>query len=230
MSARSFPQTQAAATLGTIQACAASAVSTAPQARLCVEGGAAGVTPLTVSVRNQRSCVMFEGAPGQVGWSAGPWSIPLNITTANANVTLKACYVCRRTSGGSAVGTVGSDTGLSTVISSTGVVTIPITGALSTGSASDVFYIVIEATTPGTNQSFAFLPNQTILTPILTAATSAAAGTLDGVTGAAAGGAVFRCIGSGALAGVTGEAMGTVSAATRGSVLHPNNGRVFILI
>ena len=230
MAARNFQQTQAAATLGTIQACAASALAGTPYARMCVEGGVAGVTGLTPSVRGQRAAIMFQMAPGQVGWSAGTWTVPINITGANSNVTLKAVYVCRRTSGGSAVGTVGSNTGLSTALSSTGVISPTVTGSLSTGSASDVVYIVVEFTTPGTTRTFTFLPNQTILTPIQTALTaSSGAFAFSGAVPAAAGSPIMRGVGAVPFAGASITATGAPTLVARGTILHPNNARVVIL-
>lgn len=229
MAARNFRQTQAAATLGTIQACAASALSSTPYARLCVEGGVAGVTGLTPSVRGQRAAIMFEMAPGQVGWSAGTWTVPINITGANSNVTLKAVYVCRRTSGGSAVGTVGSNTGLSTALSSTGVISPTVTGVLSTGAASDVVYIVVEFTTPGTNQTFTFLPNQTILTPILEPASFSGSGRAGEMTASGVFAPVARFVGSARVGSPRADGSAVFATVARGTILHPNNARVVIL-
>lgn len=162
----SFVQTDTAATLGEIQACSADVLASAPKSVLCVSGGTAGVTGVTPTVRHLRSTVMFEIAPGQVEWVGGTWTIPLNITSLNANCTLESAYICRRTSGGSAVSAVASDTSPSVSLGTTGVKTLNVTGVRTTGKYTDVAYIVLSVTTTGNIEVFTFMPNQTISTPI----------------------------------------------------------------
>lgn len=112
---------------------------------------------------------MFEFSPGaNVDWLAGTLTVPLNITTANANVTLDSCYVCRLNSSNVSQATLGSLTSIGTVMSSTGVQTLNVTvSAQPTAASTDKVYVVICFTTPGTTQNISMTPNQTITTPFL---------------------------------------------------------------
>ena len=82
---------------------------------------------------------------GTVG-DAGTWTVRLNVTTANMNLTLNEIHICHLRSG-SSIATIGSVTGLSTSLGSTGVITQNVTGsAVTIVTATDNVSILVSYT------------------------------------------------------------------------------------
>lgn len=171
MVVKAFTQTDTAASFGAVQSCASHAVASGPSAKAASVGGTAGVTPVVVTINRDtaspRSGTMVQAAPGLALWPAGTWTVRLNVTVANANLTISRCYICRRTSGDVSVSTVGSNTAVATSLSTTGVKSISVTGSATTGSTSDVVYIVLVYSNSATSsQMFTYLPNQDVDMPL----------------------------------------------------------------
>lgn len=160
-----YVQSDTVAPAGTIAACSGAAVQNAV-ARLAALGGSAGSTQVTSTPRNVRASAMMEFTPAaDVVWNAGSWSIPWNVTNANANATLEEVHVCRLNSSNVSQATIGSTTGIGTALSSTGVITTNVTGSAQTPSAGDKVYIVFVFDTNGSPQAIGWTPDQTITTP-----------------------------------------------------------------
>lgn len=171
MAVKTFQQTDTAASFGAVQSCSAYATSAAPSAKAASVGGSAGSTPVVVTINRDaaapRSGVMFQVDPGLAYWPPGSWSVELVVSVGDANLTIDSAYICRRTSGNVAVGTVGSNVAVATSLSSTGTKTITITGAASSGSSSDVAYIVLAFDNAATSsRMFTYVPSGTIQMPL----------------------------------------------------------------
>lgn len=108
------------------------------------------------------------GEPGVTEWAAGNYTINLNISTANTNITWTETYICRinHTCGGGT--TVGSLTGQSISCGTTGVKQMVVSGAASSGDENDHVYIVLVFSNANimATQSTQFLPNKLITMPI----------------------------------------------------------------
>ncbi len=167
----SMVQTDAASACGTVQGCSASSLTTTPRGRECSRGASAGSVAASVTVPvGTRSAVMFESKAGEIcrtTWASGNWTIRLNVTTSNANLSVVGVSICRFTSGCSNSGSVASSS-LSTSLSTTGVKSWTVTQSSdSVGNEDDRVYVVLNVrNTSGSSQSFSFTPNQTIDTPI----------------------------------------------------------------
>lgn len=165
----SFVQADTAATFGAVQSCSNVGLATVTKARMAVQAGTPGVTSSIVTLAGSAnvSGVMFQLHPGVASWQAGTWVVPLNVGTANANVTYRRLFVCRRTAADVAVATVVNSGVVQVVLNPAGIYTGTVTGVASSGAIDDVAYIVCTVLNgAGTAQSFQFTPNQTILTPI----------------------------------------------------------------
>ncbi|MGI9585006.1 MAG: hypothetical protein ACR2N7_05390, partial [Acidimicrobiia bacterium] len=83
-------------------------------------------------------------APGLEDWASGTWTIRIEVNNAtNTAATLESCYICRM-DGNSTVSTVGSQTGQAKSCTN-GVKTWTISGAASSGDATDTFWVLISA-------------------------------------------------------------------------------------
>lgn len=165
-------QTDTVAPCGTILACTSPAdgLAVTPQARKAEDGGSAGSGELSVTINKGdiQAGVMFESpAVGQTTWQSGTYTVRINITTSVADLLLTEVHVCRVNSSCVNQATVGSTTGLSISIGSTGVKTVEVTGAQQSASGTDRIYIVlIFQQTSHANGVFGFTPDQDIDTPI----------------------------------------------------------------
>lgn len=150
--------------------------------RRAQQGDTAGVTGVAVTVDNADTakniwwhCVIPAGA----SWDAGNWTVRLNVTGAAMNTTWEGTYICRLNSACANQASIGSLTGQSIDVGTTGVKTFPaISGAAQTPSAGDLVMVICRFTeTSGHgNNTITYLPDQLINTPFD-----------DGVTGTAAG-------------------------------------------
>jgi hypothetical protein len=169
----SLQQTDSGAIDGAESACSSAGATSVTDNKKATQGGTPGTTTPTISLSgNQTNSrgIHFESAanePGQTSWPAGNWVVRLNITTANANITWTGTYICRVNSSGQSLATVGSLTGQSLGLGSTGVQSMTISGSAQSANVTDRIYIVLVFSNSQTSlQSFNYQPNQFIDTPI----------------------------------------------------------------
>jgi hypothetical protein len=111
------------------------------------DGGTAGVTEVTMTHAANtadRMGVAIQSAPNEPGltnWASGTWTVRLNVTTANTNITLQEVYISRVNSGGVHQETLGSTLAIGTALSA-GVKSVNVTGSAATSpAATDEIYI-----------------------------------------------------------------------------------------
>lgn len=165
-------QTDIAAPCGTILACTspASGLAIPPQARQAEEEGSPGSSELSVTIYKAgiQAGVMFESpAVGQVTWQSGTYTVRLNVTTAVADLLLTEVHVCRVNSSCVSQEIVGSTTGLTISMGTTGVKQVDVTGVEQSATDTDRIYVVlIFQQTSHASMTFGFVPDQNIDTPI----------------------------------------------------------------
>src|SRR4029453_16424859 len=166
-----YAQTATVAPAGALVACSGAVLIGGGQEQecLCTVGGTAGgavvVGGSQFDAGAGQAGVMFEIAPTNTIWAAGSWTFRLNVTTANATVTWTDTYICRLNSANVSQATIGSLTGQTTSLSTTGVKTHTVTGAAQTPAASDKVYIVLVFNCTGANQTLGVTFNQNIDSP-----------------------------------------------------------------
>jgi hypothetical protein len=168
----SLQQTDTAAIDGAVVACSGAGAGTTTDNKQATQGGTPGVSSPTISLAGNQTNnrgIHFESAanePGQTSWPAGNWVVRLNVTTANANITWTGTYICKVNSSGQSLATVGSLTGQSLGLGSTGVQSMTVSGSAQTANATDRIYIILIFSNSQTSfQSFNYRPNQLIDTP-----------------------------------------------------------------
>ena len=170
-----YQQTDNAGTAGAIAACSGATITTANANRTAVAGGAAGSTPATLGGGNfdsgqSRALLFFEITPeAGATWGAGDWTVRVNVTTAQANVTWSETHICRLNSSDVSQATIGSLTGQTTSMATTGVKTHTVSGSSQTPGAGDKVYIVIVLAAGANNRSIAVTPDQLITSPFTAA-------------------------------------------------------------
>lgn len=142
------------------------------QSSLCSKGGTPASSPVVVGGSQfdagaGQAGVMFQIVPpAGTGWAAGTWTVRLNVTTGSAAAcTWTDTYVCRTNSSDVSQATIGSLTGQSIAINTTGVKSMNVTGSAQTPSAGDKVYIVLLFNSPSANQQFSVQFNQNIDSP-----------------------------------------------------------------
>jgi len=166
-----FQQEDTVGICGAIAGCAPQAVSTNAIARQCVDGGTAGTgTPTfgTDAAGPFQVCLGWEMVPaaGDV-WSAGVYTIPINVTTGNANLLWGLVFVCRINSACVNQATIGSLAIPVQIPMVTGVHSVQVTGLeQASPSAGDKVYVACIFKSNGGAVTVNFTPNQLISTPI----------------------------------------------------------------
>lgn len=160
--------------------------------RAATVGGTAGSTPLTSPAQNSadvRAILMELTVGAGVQWDAGTWTVRLNITTANANIQWTATHICHVSSTCVSQATIGSLTGQTTSLGTTGVKTHSVTGSSRTPAAGDKVLIqVVHTNVSGSmSQTFGWRPDQLISAPFSTGVSGTLAMTLDALTAAGTG-------------------------------------------
>jgi hypothetical protein len=144
----------------------------------CTNGGSAGSQSLGASAAAGADVTAGNFMIDQAGtffWNAGQWTVRLNVTTANTNITWEAIYVCRVDSSFNTISTLGSVTGLGISCGTTGVKTANVTTVADYSRASTDNCLVIVGIHNSSNMSFAtlnHLGNQLIDSPFDTVQTS----------------------------------------------------------
>lgn len=167
-----YQQTDTVAPNGEQQECSATAVVATAISRLCSVGGTPGSAAAQIGgaawdAGVSGSFIMFEFTPAAgVTWDAGDFVVRLNVTGAIANAQWTATYVCRLNSSGTNQATIGSLTGQTTSVATTGVKTHTVSGAAQTPGVGDKVYIVLVLTAiTGNNKIMQFTPDQLITSP-----------------------------------------------------------------
>ena len=173
----SYQETDTAASMVGANWCYAGTGVGAPDLEsLAAVGGTAGSTPVTTSTAASAAdekIAVFELIPAaDVSWDAGTWVVPLRVTTANMNITVVTVMICRANSAGTNQATIGSSTGLSTSLGSTGVKTFNVTGSAQTPGVGDRVKIIIGVSNGAMSaQACGLTPSELIDTPFTISAT-----------------------------------------------------------
>lgn len=106
-------------------------------------------------------------------WDSGTWTWRFNVTTANMNITLRSVYICRVNSSGVNQATIGSSTGLSVSLGTTGVKSGTISGSAQTPNAGD-YVVIVYVTENGamSTQSAGVTPDQLTDSPFSVVSTN----------------------------------------------------------
>ncbi len=144
--ASTLTESAAASDLTAAQTC--NAISTlgslAPQA-LVSSGATTGSYSVTISKGATQEFVLYSasGVPNATNWPSGNWTVKLDVTTANSNVTWQDTCILRVNSSGVAQATVGSLTAQNISLGATGVQSMTISGASQSASATDRIAVVV---------------------------------------------------------------------------------------
>lgn len=114
---------------------------------LAVGGGTAGTSTPQIAAQSSESNIIgaqFEIQPSaSTTWNSGTWTVRINITTANMNLTWTAVYICRVNSSCTNQATIGSATGLNISLGTTGVKSTTVSGSAQTPSAGDIVLVLL---------------------------------------------------------------------------------------
>lgn len=137
---------------------------------VCTNGGTAGTGTHTLQLSGEATSghTTYKVIPGTgVSWNAGTWTVRVNITTANMNLTITAIHICRMNSSHNNVSTIGSATGLSIGLGTTGVKSQNVTGSAVGSPAADDYVLIVLTITNGsmTSQSAIATKGQNIDSP-----------------------------------------------------------------
>lgn len=166
-------QTDGAAACGPRVGCSGQPLGLSAQSRQMTVGGVAGVVSsvVTIAAPNPAAAVMFQsggGWPGLTSWASGNWVIRLNVNVGNSRLNWVGSHVCRFSQSCVSLATVGSLTGQSVSLKTTGVKTMTVPGVSQSSSVTDSIYIVliIDNTLSIGSQTFEFIPDQVIDAPL----------------------------------------------------------------
>ena len=170
--ALTFTQTDDVASCPVMAACAPAGGTISSQASdfAMRVGGTAGTVAesFDIPAGSSRYGVFFQsGATDQTDWPSGNWTVNLNVSTAQNNTAWTGVWVCRIDDACGTVASVGSET-TSTDISAGGVFSKTVTGAATTGAATDRVYVVCEFTNSHnmTARTVGVTPSETVASPI----------------------------------------------------------------
>lgn len=138
--------------------------------RQATVGGTAGTVAVPDSITGNATGevgpVMDLTVPASTTGDSGTWTTRLNVTTANMNLTIVSIFVCRANSTCTNQETIGSATGLSISLGTTGVKSQNVTGSAVTLAAGDrVTVIYVLANGSMNAAAFEWTPNQDIDSP-----------------------------------------------------------------
>ncbi len=141
----------------------------------CANGGTVGSTTASIvtagSATNVEKISHSIATVGSVTWASGNWVVRFNVTTANSNITWTQTWICRFNSSCVNQATIGSLTGQSVSMGTTGVKSMTISGSAQTPAAGDQIVLAYKFSNGmSTSQTFNYLNNQLIDSPF-TAAT-----------------------------------------------------------
>ena len=170
----SFVQTDIATGICSGSICSGVDPTLATVARNVVEGGSVGSSPASVAFDAFDGLIhwgiklqIVPGA-GFLQWKAGTHTVPIRVSTANANVMLRKLWACWVSSACGAKGTLGLNDAMSISLGTTGVKlpTVAVNAPANPLSTDRLLYVFgFDNTGPGFD-SFAIVPDQSILTPL----------------------------------------------------------------
>ena len=142
--------------------------------RRCANGESAGSSEFTVGLTGDlagQNAIQFACIVGEsVSWDSGNWIVRINVTSENMFCTWSATYICRVNSSCTSQATIGSLTGQSTSLASTGVKTHTVSGSGQTPSAGDkVLAILLFDNSSMSGQNVGITPDQDIDSPFTAA-------------------------------------------------------------
>lgn len=142
--------------------------------RQCTDGGTAGTGSNIIQLGGSETDVVGAlftcGVDADVSWDAGNWTVRLNVTSANMNITWSRVAICRVNSScvnQNSIANVGS---LGISLGSTGIKSTTVSGSAQTPSVGDKVVIVFGFTNSSmSSQQFTITPDQNIDSPFTVA-------------------------------------------------------------
>lgn len=166
-------QTDNAADCGAMAACSGGTLGVATPTNEMDENGTAGTTEVTPEISSQTTEIAwFNQTNGGVGidsWSSGTYTININVTTGDTDISLEGIYICRIDSSCNNLATVGSDTSMSQTMSA-GTYSHDISGSSQSTSLTDDLYVIYEFSNINEHMSssIGITPDQDIVAPFNT--------------------------------------------------------------
>lgn len=138
-------------------------------------GGSPGTLANTVDVgssaTNQWAGRTQIAPAANVSWDSGTWTVRMEVTTSNMNLTWAAVYICRTNSSHVNQATIGSATSLGISLGTTGVKSTTVSGASQSPGAGDLVEILwVFSNGAMSTQSFGMKHSQNIDSPFNVAA------------------------------------------------------------
>jgi len=133
-------------------------------------GGTAGTAhSITIgATASDSEAINFDLVPAaSVAWVSGTWTVRLNVTTANTNITWDSVWICRVSSGCVSQATIGSSSALGISFSTTGIKMATVSGSTQSPAASDKVILVFGFSNASATmtQAFSITANQLIDSP-----------------------------------------------------------------
>ncbi len=169
-------QTDGTAQCGAIVGCSPAPLAPTPQARGVFRGAIPGsqavLATVGVTSPGKRAALMFQtvpGAPGKTTWEAGNYVVRINTTLALIDMLWEDAYICRFDVNCGSLAVVGSLLAQGLSLSTAGVKSMTVSGALQGSTNSDdTIYIVLVFSNPSASQpNIGITPDQNIDTPLL---------------------------------------------------------------
>lgn len=170
---RVYEQVDVAAIDGSIEACeGAFSLASDEYNREVQESGTLGSGTLLVTSNTSASQRAFHyeseaDEPGDTNWPTGTFTIRINVTTGNVNLSQVRWKVCRVNSSGVSQATVAQN--FNSDVLNAGVISKNMTGSVQDAALTDRFYVVglIARTDGHGNQSATITNDQTLTTPFV---------------------------------------------------------------
>ena len=169
---KKLTMTNVAADCGAVVACSGADAATITHAIESSLDATPGILELTVVLAEGQTNVRGVhyqsklGEPGEIAWPSGQWTIELNVTNSDADIIWTGVYICRVNSSCVSQATVGSLTGQSISLGTTGFKVMSVDGAGQTAATNDYIYVVLTFTNEGAgSQDFGFTPNGYLYLP-----------------------------------------------------------------
>lgn len=170
-----FRQTDTNSSFAVAKYCASQTpVNTQTSNKSMVEGGTAGVTAVSITqdvVVNGINTIAFStpaNSPGLTSWASGDWTVRWEITTANMSVEMPEVAICRLSSAGANLASVGVLVPTAVSFGTVGVKTLTVTGSAQTASSTDRINVGLNVrnTNSMATQVWGFTPSQLISSPL----------------------------------------------------------------
>ena len=178
-----FTQKDVATSCGPQSSCSGGTVGTNTFDHEMEDGASGGTTEVMADIAAGTSnlTLFFQStALNQLTWDSGTWTVRLNVTTGDKNLSLEGIWICREASDCTTVATIGSDTSMSTTLNA-GTYSWDISGVATDdtdgGSETDTVYIAMEVANGHMNsRTLGITPDRDVDSPIAKKTTAAATG------------------------------------------------------